>query len=376
MSDWEPIRVAAADVLARLDSFTLEAADEVCRELPQYAELPRPIVADAIRSSIVVAASAMRDRRAPTQDELDRLRATGAERARVGVDLDGPLRALTIASRVIWATQEKAAREAGAGGDLLLEAQELLWRLSELMGRQYLAGHREAELELTRRDYQQRVDLVRAILLGRTEPDLVAEQSISLGLDPGQPHVVFRGRPAAGGTVAELEQVLEASGTVVVMVPHERDLIGLMTDHPTVLTGVVGLADCARLGDAPGAFRRASRALATALRRGLEGGHTMGSLGVWPAVEADHELGDALVERYVLPLRTGRGYDADVEDSVAAYLELGQRLEETARSLHVHANTLRQRLRRFSDLTGADLTQSADQLAVWWAFQRRERPPT
>jgi DNA-binding PucR family transcriptional regulator len=37
----------------------------------------------------------------------------------------------------------------------------------------------------------------------------------------------------------------------------------------------------------------------------------------------------------------------------------------------VHPNTLRHRLRRFEEITGADLGRSQDLFRVWWALERR-----
>jgi DNA-binding PucR family transcriptional regulator len=37
----------------------------------------------------------------------------------------------------------------------------------------------------------------------------------------------------------------------------------------------------------------------------------------------------------------------------------------------VHPNTLRHRLRRFDESTGADLRRPADLVELWWALERR-----
>jgi sugar diacid utilization regulator len=43
--------------------------------------------------------------------------------------------------------------------------------------------------------------------------------------------------------------------------------------------------------------------------------------------------------------------------------------ERTASELTVHPNTLRYRIARFEELTGADLREPACALEVWWALQ-------
>lgn len=61
----------------------------------------------------------------------------------------------------------------------------------------------------------------------------------------------------------------------------------------------------------------------------------------------------ALINTYYLPLVSA---SADLLQTLRAYLENGGSLEATAKSLFVHANTVRYRLRRIQDLIGEDVT--------------------
>jgi DNA-binding PucR family transcriptional regulator len=47
------------------------------------------------------------------------------------------------------------------------------------------------------------------------------------------------------------------------------------------------------------------------------------------------------------------------------------RVEETARALHVHPNTLRHRLKRFEEATGATLRDPRHLVELWWALEHR-----
>ena len=47
------------------------------------------------------------------------------------------------------------------------------------------------------------------------------------------------------------------------------------------------------------------------------------------------------------------------------------RIEDAARVLHMHANTLRHRLRRFEEATGATLRDPRDLVELWWALEHR-----
>jgi len=52
-------------------------------------------------------------------------------------------------------------------------------------------------------------------------------------------------------------------------------------------------------------------------------------------------------------------------------------VDESARALFIHPNTMRHRVDRFQQLSGADLRDTEDVLGLWWALQRRllERAP-
>jgi DNA-binding PucR family transcriptional regulator len=47
------------------------------------------------------------------------------------------------------------------------------------------------------------------------------------------------------------------------------------------------------------------------------------------------------------------------------------RIDDTAKDLHVHPNTLRHRLRRFEESTDANLRRASDVMELWWALERR-----
>lgn len=73
------------------------------------------------------------------------------------------------------------------------------------------------------------------------------------------------------------------------------------------------------------------------------------------AVAGDERAVHALTTRYYEPLAAGSG---QLLDTVGSYLEFGGSLETTAKALQVHPNTVRYRLRKITDLIGADPTEA------------------
>lgn len=77
------------------------------------------------------------------------------------------------------------------------------------------------------------------------------------------------------------------------------------------------------------------------------------------------------VERVLGPLETERERHEDLAQTLEAYLDAHGSLNEVARRLFLHRNTVRQRLRRISEITGADLSNGDSRLALQLAILGR-----
>ncbi|MEN3539985.1 PucR family transcriptional regulator ligand-binding domain-containing protein [Microbispora sp. ZYX-F-249] len=83
-------------------------------------------------------------------------------------------------------------------------------------------------------------------------------------------------------------------------------------------------------------------------------------VGVLAAL-VEHVLGDVL--------RYDAEHGSELITSVRTWMERDRRVDDAARALHVHPNTLSYRLRRFGALTGRDLSATGDFAEVWLAIR-------
>ncbi|MBL1098558.1 helix-turn-helix domain-containing protein [Streptomyces sp. 205] len=153
----------------------------------------------------------------------------------------------------------------------------------------------------------------------------------------------------------------------------DGDAAGLLAARPSGLCHglVVGLGAPAARSALATEFARATQALRAAVDSGFAGVFTREELGLRATVVAMPAVGEQLVRLRLEPLAE-RGEDGvQLEEAAAAYLRQGMRLEAAARSLYVHPNTMRNRLRRFEELTGTNLRDPADLAEVWWALAHR-----
>jgi hypothetical protein len=204
----------------------------------------------------------------------------------------------------------------------------------------------------------------------------VAARAAAYGLLPGIKYFAFRGRPAPGFDPPALARAIRTSGGHdgfgVLLATVDGDVCGAASRVPRVGDeGTVGVgteSDLMRLGTS---FRLANRALETAIAFGYDGVVTLDDLSLRPAILAETHLSERLIRRYLDPLAELGEFGAALEASVRAYLSNGMRIHDSAETLFVHPNTLRHRLDRFQEVTGADFRRTQDLLEVWWALERR-----
>ncbi|WP_078913236.1 MULTISPECIES: helix-turn-helix domain-containing protein [unclassified Streptomyces] len=317
--------------------------------------------------------------------------AEGAELARAGTDPRPPSAEGVAASR----TGGRAVFVDGAWVCAVLAGQELLGSIA-LTGRADLAdadrrlferaGLVTALLLLLRRSVAETEDRIRGELLGdlltrAADPAGLSARARRLGVNLGHPHAVFvlhaaavpRARLlAAAARIAQARKGLAGSHheDVVLVCPTDA-----RTDSPGVGPGpaAVGLAGELRqalaapvtvgaAGPVTGpaefadAYAEAGRCRTALCALGREGTgaalHDLGFLGVLLGDQTD--LGGYVRQTLgpVLAYDTKRG--TDLAHTLRAYFDAGASRSRAAETLHVHVNTVVQRLERIGSLLGRD----------------------
>ena len=333
---------------------------------PTSGGCPPPRSPRAVRGNVGRALAALHELRPPTAEELERAAAVGRERAEQGLSVDAVLHAYRISISAVWSRFGELARERGTNVSSVLAFSETLWLWGDAVMEVVGNAHREVELQLAREEQQRRDAFVLAVLLGTIDADELSRESGGYGLDPEREYVAFRARSLAGGATPRR---IAGDGLTTAL---DHDIVGLSTQTTTPVAGVVvGVGPPARLAAIPAAFALASRALQTALAFGQEGVFSLADLSIRPAILSDDALGAAFTDRHLEPLQALGRLGAELEDTLRVWFEQEMRIDETAKALHVHSNTLRHRLRRFEETTGANLRRPDDLIELWWALERR-----
>jgi hypothetical protein len=360
------------EIEAELEALVEGVGDRIREEVPGFRRLPVETLARAVRGNLGRALSALRDLRPPTEEELELAADIGRERADQGLPIDAVLHAYRISVGAVWSRFGELARERGADVASVLAFSETLWLWADAVMDVVAAAHREVELEHAREEQQRRDAFLLAVLLGTLDVADLRREGATFGLDPELEYIPFRARPAATDGTPPHRVALMLAGDDGLVTAIDRDVAGIAARRPANdLRVVCGLGPAARLEALPAAFGMASRALQTALAFGQEGVFSLADLSIRPAILADEALGDAFAARHLAPLAGLGRMGAELESTLRTWLDQEMRVEDTARVLHIHPNTLRHRLRRFEEATGATLRDPRDLVELWWALERR-----
>jgi hypothetical protein len=358
------------------ERYAEEIAASLGDELDALPDLPPGVLAELVRADLGRAADALSERRRPSQEELAVSAARAADLARMGVPIEAVLQLRRTAIRRACELLREAAADAGLDPDSQAECIYRMWEWADAIQVSDAEAHRTAALAVADAGDEDREAFVRALLHGALSPSEVAGRAPAYGLLPGLTYRTFRARAAPGAEPGALARAIESSGAgdgfEVLTATVDGDLCGVVTRRPQLAGGgVVGLGPETDLGRLDTSFALATRALETAIAFGRDGVVTMDDLSLRPAIMSEAHLGERLVSRYLDPLHELGEFGATLEATVREYLGHGMRIDESAKALFVHPNTLRHRLDRFQQLTGADFRDTETLLEVWWALERR-----
>jgi DNA-binding PucR family transcriptional regulator len=244
--------------------------------------------------------------------------------------------------------------------------------------------------ERTAAEAEQRVrtDLVSDLITGRGDPSALPTRARASGVDPTRPLAVLVAEAAgetprrtlllaAHAAAGSGSVVGEHDGRVVALVPSQDphaaavDLARRLRRLGKVTVGAAG--PVAIDGDVPRAWDEAARTTTALDALGLAGtGASAEHLGFAGLVVGSAPDVDGYVRRHLGPLLD---YDSrrgsELVRTLQAYFDAGTSPRHAATALHVHVNTVSQRLERISALLGSDWQRPDQALELQLALRLR-----
>ena len=382
-------RRAWFDAVSAVRSDLVSLADRLALRLQldvsSYRDLPFETIAAVIRENgDALLTVLLHERSFLSDDEREFFLHRGTVRAGQGIADVDLIRAWFLCVNELTGRLFASARNHGVPDGELVERMVPVSTVSEMASEAVMEGHRRADRDRNQTERSRRTAFVEQLVLGTIGPVDLAHAADEWRLDPEPPYIAFRCHLGGPVEVADVEDHLEAgrlSGgrRTGLSATIDGELCGFVSRVPTgAVPYGIGFGHPARLGELASSFRTAGRALATATAFCRTGAQVFDRLGVRPALIADVEVSDGLVRRWVEPvLRDGRS-GLMILATVESYLAHGMRNDATAAAVFIHHNTLRYRLDRFEQLSGADLHSIDTLIEVWWALQawrlRRTNP--
>lgn len=364
----------AAAISVRAEQHTADQIAYIRGALPSYVTVPHQPLHDSIMRNIRRVAATLVDGRAPAPAEVYEAW-VARERAEMGVPPSDVIRAYQLSLGMLRDLFIELATAMEVNPVAIVQGTHLLWRLTDTVTMCLIEVRREVDLEKARYDEHQRLDFLRRLLFGSADPAELYNRGAIYGLILDRAYLAFRARPRDPAAVELLKQQIEmscrAQGAPGLVGIIDGDVAGIASLRPAVgtLEATLGVGALGAIERVEQSFATASRVLDAAIWMRRVGTFGLDDLSLRAVMVAEPELGALLVQRYLAPLQAEGAFGALLEQTVRQFQASGQQIGPAAHTLAVHVNTLRYRLARFEELTGARLAEPMCAMEVWWALE-------
>jgi hypothetical protein len=376
--------LASSDVIARRLARRLSEELELPPELGRLSTL-RAIVA-ASRDGLHALLRQLHDGRRPHPTELATLGLAGAQQAELGVPLEVLLRGYRLAAKVVWREVVDAATRMGelSPETVVALSEQVLEYLDEISGA-VGSAYLETRERLVRQRDRERDRVLGRLLAGDASVEL-RRLAAACDLELRPPYRLLACAVAPG---ADADRLLGTAWRAArpLLVVGDRGVWTALVDGDAALDSllqagmramapsgesalVIGVGPvAASLQEVAAAARRAHRALDVGRRlRPGELVHEDRELGIFAALDADHEALRAHVERVLGGMVDGSARGAEQLRTLDVVLESGS-LADAAARLGVHRHTVVYRLERIGSLLATDLDDPGVRHRLWLALQ-------
>lgn len=362
-----------------IDRLTPVTISQVLRDLDSYAAVEPAALEVSVRRNLAIAVRALRANRPPAASQLVEAEQTTRERFAQGIPVEEIIRAFRISIGLIQERFVETCFEEGVPADATLSGSRLLWAVGDAFTTRVITAYHAFDLDSALQDAQRRTGYVRAMVHGQLSVAESAGDLATYRLDPDATYAAIRCL-VEPQTAERTRRAVEAGGSLpnrsALVAVDAGECIGIVARRPDDdAAHLIGIGPFVPLREIAGSFRIAGRACEVAEQLGRRGVVGIEDL-TWRLAAADHpDVTGFLVQRYLAPLREGGEFGAVLEETLRVYLANGMNIARTAEALVTHTNTLRYRLRRFTELTGLSLESAEVLVELMWALEMGPAQP-
>lgn len=361
--------------LERDDAIITLTVERLRATVPGYDVVPTEALRASARRNLDLSIRTIRGGGEPSPEEVPEADALANERLGQGVSLGNVLSGFRTSMTVILQRLIELAPASGIPSDQVLECSTLLWSLGDVFSTRATAVYRDREISRAVADSARRAAWISAAVADSMDAAELMRGAAAYDVPVDVPvrAIAAPARPRSGHAgEREIRKWARAAGARALTSVRSTMIVGILVGDvdesvpDTAMT--IALGEPSLLADLPHSFEGASVALRAADEVGARGMVDLERLSWRMGVHASPATTDLLRRRYLDPLAGAGAIREDIIESLRAYLDNRMSIPAAAAAIPVHANTLRYRLRRFSELTGADLGNVDHLIEVSWAI--------
>lgn len=337
-------------------------------ELSSYAHIGEQTLGAAVGQNLHIALTALREFRSPAPGELREAAQRARERYFADVPVEEIIRSFRISIALIHERFVDLAISQRLPAEQSVAGARVLWGLADSFTTRIITEYHDLELDTAFQDAQRRITSVRRLLAGET-----SRTTGRHALEPNASYAALRCEVPEGANAEQMRRRLQESGSApgaaAVVVTDGSSCFGIVAQHPGDPGAPVGLGPFGAPAELPVSDRAAKDALHLARRLGRPGIQSIETLGWRLAVASRPDVWQHYANRFLVPVTAEGGFGTEILAAVRAWMDTGQSIPRAAQHLVVHPNTVRYRLRRFEELTGADLSDLDDFIGTRCAIE-------
>lgn len=366
------------DELAGDESILEQTVSDIRAAVPGYENVPAAALKASAARNITMSVRIIRTGFSPSPDDVVEADTLAAERYEQGVPLGSVLAGFRVCLSIILHRLLEGAPRNGIPTEQVLATSTLLWDLGDAFSARAVVVYQNREVSRALADNAHRVAWIGNALAGNLPHRDLLRGAALYHVPTTEPLRAITLRPAPESFVEarnQLESWADDADVQVLTAVRAGVLVGLLIGDPgdtqPDLDLAIGVGRPVLIDALPASFESATLALQSAERVGLTGLTDLERLSWRRAVDASPETTDYLTALHLSPLEDTGEFGEHVLEAVEAYLAHRLSIPLAARSIPVHVNTLRYRLHRFSELTGADLGDVNTLIELSWVLAAR-----
>lgn len=373
---------ALLDELAGDETILEQTVHDIRATVPGYDNVPTDALKASASRNISMSVRTIRTGLSPSPDDVDEADTLAAERYDQGVPLGSVLAGFRVCLSIILHRLLERAPRNGIPTEQVLATSTLLWDLGDAFSARAVVVYQHREVSRALADNAHRVAWIGNALAGTLPQRDLLRGAALYRVPTAEPLRAITLRPAPESFVEARQQLdswVDDADVQVLTAVRAGALVGILIGDPggtqPDLNLAIGVGRPVLIDDLPSSFESATLALQSAERVGLTGLADLERLSWRRAVEASPETTEYLTALHLGPLQGTGEFGDHVLEAVEAYLAHRLSIPLAARSIPVHVNTLRYRLHRFSELTGADLGDVDTLIELSWVLAARRGDP-